>query len=159
MDFASRESIEHWVECTRQEGLHHPKRLCTELDDVLNSRFSRQQQSSSRSSPMIAMAQFQSDKSSLALSDCSGSMIFSNRPKLVPTAPSSRSRASSPTRKQIASLENAVPPVRIRPAGEVNTFQPAKDLHNYIHREFGLAVIPSCLKVVLPSHGLLFGKR
>ncbi|SLM34960.1 hypothetical protein LPUS_03952 [Lasallia pustulata] len=95
------------------------------------------------------MAQFQSDKSSLALSDCSGSMIFSNRPKLVPTAPSSRSRASSPTRKQIASLENAVPPVRIRPAGEVNTFQPAKDLHNYIHREFGLAVIPSCLKTYL----------
>jgi len=70
--------------------------------------------------------------------------------KLVPSRPSERqnNRSPSPTRKQLAFLEQATPSIKIRqPGKDVRTTHLGAELRSTLGKNFGFDIIPSCLKV------------
>jgi hypothetical protein len=159
MDNGVRESIERWASNIPRQGCPCESEILDNFGVPAGNSFIPRKRRRLTSSPRTAsMEQEQNDTASVASSNISRS-AFSDRIKLVPTAPSSKSRSSSPTRKQIASLEKAVPMVRLRPRGAISTFQAAKDLHTYIQRDFGQGVIPHCLRVGSQPHNLIAQRR
>ena len=80
------------------------------------------------------------------------SRSLTNRPILVPTPPSSKRstgrRSPSPTRKLLALLSKANPPIRIsQPGNAVLQPQRVADLRKFLTKDGGLRVIPRVLEV------------
>lgn len=86
------------------------------------------------------------------------SRSFMNRPVLVPTPPSSKRsttgrRSPSPTRKLLALLSKADPPIRIyQPGNAVVQPQHVADLRKFLMKDTGVRVIPRVLEVRLKKH-------
>ena len=78
---------------------------------------------------------------------------LSSRPILVPTPPSSKrstagKRSPSPTRKLLALIKDASPPVHVSQPGNA-VIQPASvsDLRSYLSKGIGMNIIPRALEV------------
>jgi hypothetical protein len=88
---------------------------------------------------------------SVALSDqesLTPHSIISNRPILQPKPPSQRSRSSSPTRKLLALLEHATPPIKCcQPGNAVTQPHEVATLRSRLVRGWGEGIIPRGLAV------------